>query len=480
MDYSAPTPLPPAGTGRPTAPCLLLLLALGASLADCAGVPTGRGTPAAFPTRDVDPVTLTCGPASFIVSLNNDDDNANGIPDLREAINPATEDNIRELIFSHPTADAVYVANIFIIPTSKSAVGTRVRAYEKDHKTAFTFNTRHPTSVATPLKLCLEGILASTQVNDIGFEYQFYQNGKPLPCGGAVRGTVVDVNARLVVATGRGTAFASKRKLLITADGNATGTVSPAGAGTIDWTYDVPANVTLATPNQLATTVTAGTTVTAPGNRDLDQLRLNVRATGHRIEAHFPINITSPLHTEVTNKHNGFNVTTGWLDANQGQFALVPTYRVDYRLPDQFREPIKGSAYGTRMPQVRENIGNVMTSPVPPVQAWITNGLHWSPNWGDKPDGTFTDRLEALDVDKNLVVVPFPGFPGRRMFAANLQKANDVLLRLTAPHDWQLSVNGAGIADGTANTFTSTVSDAQKHGGGIEIQLQSIYQVVPR
>ncbi len=480
MNITAPASTVSARASCPALPWCLLLLLAGAGLAGCAGVPTGRGTPDAFPTSDVEPVTLKCGAAAFIVSLNDDDDNDNNRADLRQAVAPATEDNIREFIFSHPTADAVYVADIIILATHQTAVGTRVRAYKQDLRTAFAFNTTHPTSAAAPLKLCLEGILTSGLLNDIGFEYQFYQNGKPLPCGGFVTGTVVDVNAKLAVAQGRGTAFARNRKLLITAAGNATGTVAPAGAGRTEWTYDVPANVTLATPALLATAVTAGATVTAVANRDRDQLRLNVHATGHRIEAHFPINVTSPQHTVVTNGNNGFNITTGWLDANQGQFSLVPVYRINYRLLDQFRNPIKDSAYGTRTPQIRENIGTVMTSPVPPVQAWIANGLQWSPNWTDHPDGTFTDRIEATDVNKDLVVVPFPGFPGRRMFAANLQAVGGVLLNLTGPHVWELSVNGAGVANGTANTFSSTVVNTRPRGGGIQIQLRSTYRVVPQ
>ena len=111
--------------------------------------------------------------------------------------------------------------------------------------------------------------------------------------------------------------------------------------------------------------------VTAANHLDQDQLRFNVRTAGQAIEAHFPINLTSPQHTSIRGPRRGFNVVTGWLDANRGSFTLVPTRRIRYRMLDQFRASIHDSAYGTRMPQIRENIGNILTSPVPAVQTWI-------------------------------------------------------------------------------------------------------------
>lgn len=448
-------------------------------LAGCAGTPAGPGSATAFPTRDVGTVTLACGPASFLVSLNDDDDNNNHVPDRSEALNPTTDDNVRELFFSHPTADAVYVADIVDTTTNQGVVGVRVRAYEADRHTPFKFNTLHPTSAAHPLKLCLEGKAASAKKDDFGFEFQFYKDGKPLPCGGAATGTVVDVKASFTVAAGGGTNFARNRKMLITSAGNATATVRPAGAGTIEWTYDAPANVTIAQPAQLTTAVTAGTSVT--GAIDHDELRLKVHGPGgHDVEAHFPVNLTAPQHTEITNHRTGFTYVTGWVDANQGQFGLFPAYLIDYRMLDQFRAPIHDSAYGSRTPQIRENIGRVMTSPLAPVQAWITTTLHWSPNWLDKPGGTFTDRIEANGLDKAMIIVPFPGFPGRKMFDSSLQQVGGVLLQLSSPHVWQLSVNGDGIADATANAFSSTVSQTRPWGGGTQVQFTSTYAAHPQ
>jgi len=340
----------------------------------------------------------------------------------------------------------------------------------------------HPTSAANPLKMYLEGIKTSGNVNDIGFEYQYYKNNQPL-CGGGAQGTVVDVNAQLKVKRGRGTNFSRYRKMLITASGRASATVKPANAGQHVWTYDVPANVNLPTANLLTTNVVARASVTAANHLDQDQLRFKVKIPGQAIEAHFPINLTSPQHLSITGGR-GINYLSGWLDANRGSFQLVPTLRIHYRMLDQFRAPIHDSAYDTRTPQIRENIGNVLSSSIPPVQAWIRPpppaGLGWTPTWKNKPGGTFVDKIEALNVNKNLVVVTATG--GRRMFHPVLQAQGGVLMQVSPPatHIWQMSVNGTGFVNGTANTFSSTVANTRQHGGGTQIQIRSIYQANPQ
>lgn len=462
--------------------CATLLIGGGLLLNSCGGIPVGPGRPANFPTRDVGSVAAACQQIVFIVSLNDDDDNANRRADLSEPANPATEDNVREFIFSHPTADAVFISDVLIVANNMSAVGSRVRGYEADRATDFVFNAMHATSAANPLKMYLEGIKVSGQVNDIGFEYQYFKNNQPL-CGGGAQGTVVDVNARINVSRGRGTNFSRHRKMLITATGQASATVTPAGAGQNEWTYDIAANVNLPTANQLTTNVVAQANITAAGQLDQDQLRFKVKIAGQAIEAHFPINLTSPRHTSIRGRR-GFNVTTRWLDANRGRFTLVPTRRIRYRMLDQFRASIHDSAYGTRMPQIQENIGTVLTSPIPAVLTWIRTpppaGLSWTPTWINKPRGTFTDKIQALAVNKNLVVVTIPG--GQRMFHNVLRAPGGVLIQIMPPatHIWQMSVNGAGIVNGTLNTFSSTVSQTRLRSGGTQIRIRSVYQANPQ
>ena len=375
----------------------------------------------------------------------------------------------------------MFISDVLTVANNMTAVGTRVRGYKADRRTAFAFNAMHPTSAANPLKMYLEGIATSGQVNDIGFEYQYFKNDQPL-CGGRAQGTVVDVSANFTVPRGRGTNFASNRKMLITATGQASATKAPANVGQHEWTYDVPANVNLPTTAQLATSVVAQSNRTAA--LDQDQLRFKVKITGQVIEAHFPVNITSPTHTEIRRRRRSFNVQTDWLDANRGRFDLVPTVRIRYRILDQFNTSIHDSAYGTRMPQIRENIGAVLTSPVPAVQTWITMpplaGLSWTPNWINKPAGTFTDRIRALNVNKSLVTVRLPG--NRLAFDPALRAVGGVLMQVAPPatHIWQLSVNGAGVVNGTLNTFSSMVSQTRLRGGGTQIRIRSVYQANPQ
>lgn len=458
------------------------LVGTGTLLNSCAGIPVGPGSPRDFPTRDVGSVTAACRQVPFIVSLNDDDDNANRRPDLSERTNPATEDNVREFVFTHPTADAVFISDVLVVADNTSAVGSRVRGYKSDRRSAFAFNSMHPTSAANPLKMYLEGIKASDRANDIGFEYQYFRNNRPL-CGGGSQGTVIDVNANFNVAAGGGTNFSRHRKMLITATGQASATVGPANAGRHIWTYDVAGNVGLPTANQLNTNVVARANVTASNRLDQDQLRFNVRIAGQAVEAHFPINLTSPQHTSISGSR-GFNFQTGWLDANRGSFTPIPTRRIRYRMLDQFRASIHDSAYGTRMPQIRENIGTVLTSPIRSVQTWINTpppvGLSWTRAWINKPRGTFTDMIQALNVNKNLVVVTAPG--GRRMFDPVLRTPGGVLMQVAPPatHIWQMSVNGAGVVNGTLNTFSSAVSQTRLRGGGTQIRIRSIYRANPQ
>ena len=150
---------------------------------------------------------------------------------------------------------------------------------------------------------------------------------------------------------------------------------------------------------------------------------------------------------------------------------------------DRFRQPIKKSAYGTRVPQIRENIGRVLTSPIQNVQNWITTppprGLSWTQHWKDKPGGKFTDKIQALNVDKDLLT---QNNSGRRSFVNSLQANGGVVMQVVPPatHIWEMSVNGAGITDGTRNTFSSTVSNTQQKNGGTQIQIRSTYRAIPQ
>jgi hypothetical protein len=461
------------------------------SLSACAAL-----EPDNFPTRDVGGLTAVCGQVSFIVSVNSDDDNDNSTEDRRDRRPSADENNLREIEFPViSNADQVFVTEPVLVVNNTPVAGVRLRGWKSDN-TPFQFNAAHN----VPIKLFLEGIEASTSINDIGFEYQYKKNPDQWLCGGAAKGTVVAVAAGLDVSsdgaatdtqpdgstknmTGSGTSFKKYRKMLITGTGRATGSVSP------DLTHEwLHSRGTFADKDALQTDFTAGTTPTPAASIDAEPMLLQVSSGSQKIDAHFPVNITAPLHLHTTKRDmdvvlpcRNANNRRCRFDANQGTFTPVPTYRVKYTIQDQQRKSIKHSAYAGVLPQIRENIGTVMTSPIPNVNNWITNSLSWTMNWKSKPGGKFTDKIEAYSADKSLVVVNPPANPNRRIFHGELRNAanSGVLMHVPPPlhHIWFLGVNGHQSAEGTQNDFSSVVHNRQPAGGDIQIQLRTRYTI---
>jgi hypothetical protein len=458
-------------------------------LSSCAAL-----NPKKFPTRDIGSLSAACGQVTFIVSLNSDDDNDNKKQDLKEKNLPAGENNLREIDFPVIAgADQVYIAEPVLVRGGTSVVGKRIRAWEQN-KTPFRFNTEHD----LPVKLFIEGIKTSGSINDIGFEYQYKKKPNQWLCGGAAKGTVVDVSANLEVSsrgqatdtlpngttrsiTGTGGSFKKYRKMLISGRGKTHGSVSP--DLTHEWRHP---RGTFADKNALQTDFTAGTTPTPVADIDHEPMLLRVTSGTQRIEAHFPVNITAPMHLHTRQRNmdvvlpcHDANDRRCWFDANQGTFTPVPKYRVKYDIQDQQRDSIKHSAYAGVLPQIRENIGAVMTSPIPAVNRWIRNSLSWTRNWKSKPEGHFTDHIEAYSVNKNLIVVSPPANPGRRIFNGTLRNPGGsgvlIQVRPTRHHIWFLGVNGHQSAEGTHNDFSSIVENRRQAGGDIEIQLRTIY-----
>lgn len=446
------------------------------------------GTAERFATRDLEIVRPACDPVVFIVSLNNDDDDLNGREDRKQRRISPTDDNLRQFTFKAPAAfpgaAKVYVAEPVMVATGTSAVGrtNRVRGYRDDRRTAFEFNRLYD----LPLTLYLEGVKVSDRKQDFGFEYQFADaNEKYLPCGGGAQGTVVNVEAGLKVEKGDGKRFRKHDKMLIGADGRASAVVQPAGFQTIAWSYDGTA--TVAPPNRPATALTAGLVPTNVARRDRDELRFRVTEAGLHVEAHNPVNITAPVHADpISGWTNGRPKDSPrrpqncrqYFDANRGTFSLFRTH-IDYRLLDQFHDPIKESAWGTRVVQVRENIGNVMTSPLPAVRAWIQQQLRWTQNWKTKKNGKIEDKLRAFGLPKDVTLAPRnPANPGRRRFHPTLRAVGGVLFNLgTGRHEWEASVNGDHPTVVTQNQLSVVVHDTCAGPGDTNIQLRSTYQI---
>ncbi len=441
-------------------------IALASATSGCAT--TISGSAKKFGTMDIGALSVRCQPFTFITSLNDDDDNQDRQVDRRGAIAAAFEDNLRRFDFDHPGASEVYVAAPVRVPDQTPVLNVRVRAYQADKSTPFDFTRNH----AVPVTMYLEGIQTSSRREDIGFEYNYFlANGQTL-CGDAPTGTIMEVRARFRTRGGGGAPFDRHRKMLIGGRGEGNASVEPATIGTTTWSYD--GDATLATPDQLVTGFRAGLTFTPPVLIDGHRLRFEVDEGGQRIRASHPVNLTAAQHLSAN--RSGFQYTSPWYNANRGRFTLIPTRRIRYTILDQARRPIRESAYAGRKPQIRENIGNVLTSPIPAVMAWIRNDLNWTRDWKDKTGGRFTDRIQALDISKD----PFTqSVAGRVSFHPSLQVVGGVLMQVMPPatHEWQLSINGDAIAVGTRNPFSSVVN-ATRQGQGVEIQVRSTYRVV--
>jgi hypothetical protein len=416
----------------------------------------------------------------FIASLNNDDDNRNRARDNGETLplrnarrQKVAENNLREFIFDVPEATRVYIAEVARIPTNEIVVGNQVRAYEEDKETAFTFGDRQ-----TPVTMFLEGKKQSQSANDIGFEYQYFKDDGTTVCGGFVQGTIVRADASLSVATGRGTSFTQHNKMLITGDADGSATVAPANLVAPEWSYDV-AGATLSTPTQLSTMFTAPETFTPIARMDQDRLRLILTATATNppdleIEANVPVNLTAAHSLRLKGKEVRER-PTGLMDTGGGRFDLF-NWLIQYDILDQTENLIKDSAYAGRQPQARENIGGVLTSPIPAVQSQI-GILEHSPDWTNQSDGVLSDRVKALDWPKDLLVVTNNG---RRLFHPVLRSEGGVLMHVAPPntHVWELSISGSGIVQATRNRFASTVTDVENQGQKLEINIRSRYRVV--
>lgn len=469
----------PAGKpGRLTARAALLLAAC--QLGAC--VETSN-----LYSRDITAVTPKCDPVLFIVSLNNDDDDGRGGADLNQPRLPANEDNLRVFTFNHPGATKVFIGEPVLVRGGNSAVGKgankRVRAYSVNAAgapgRAFAFNKVYN----TPITFVMEGTHVSGGRNDFGFEYDYRNAQDQHICGPGAQGTVVDARGTISVEKGHGTNFSVNRKLLIDSTVNATSTWAPAGF-TPTWQYD--GTGTIATPNAPNTSFTSQRTLTPVANKDRHHLAARVTDSGMSIDVHTPLNITAPRHAEAPAAWRAQptkTVTTPWLNANPGNISLFSS-RIVYELQDQFHEDIKGSAWENREVQIQENIGLVLTSPIPTVNQWMGANLNWTRPWVNKPNGRISDNLSAVQIPNNIIVV---NNAGRLSFVPALQAVGGVMMHLRDPnlpppriatHQWEASVNGALPTVVTQNTFTVTTSATRPRGGGIEIQLTSTYGVV--
>ncbi|UTW55956.1 hypothetical protein [Kordiimonas sp. SCSIO 12610] len=424
-------------------------------------------------TRDIGAVRPTCNDISFITSLNNDDDNGDGQADNRRKITAGVEDNLRQFIFSHKAASKVYVAQPVLADSSNGTSSEkRVRAYSDDQQTPFEFNKEY----SLPLTLYLEGTHESKTLNDFGIRYEYRGESSEVICSRTVLGTVINLTVGFDAPKGQGTDFNSYNKMLITASGTANAKIHPSGSAQIEgWRYDGTA--TIHKPLMSISRITAGTSITPLDMLDGHMLRFHIQQGNQGIEAYFPVNITAPMHAAtVKGWIDGKPVISNWINTKKGHFTLFKK-EIQYTLLDQFKQPITKSAWAGRMVQIRENIAHVIQSFLPRVQNWINTSLNWSPEWINKPKGTFTDTIEARDIFKD-ILLDHSTINGSRSFHPSLLKKDGLLLELGEnTHNWEASVNGVRPVIITQNQFSVRTEKIREKAGRQEIRFKSSYIV---
>ncbi len=359
---------------------------------------------------DVDPVNvadpgaiaMVSGQVPYVGSLNDDDDDADRRLDLsRSGPPPASEDNLRKLTFYIPDANWVYISEPINLTTQRSAIGAKIRAWDKTRGAPFQFGQTLPTSAADPLTVYIEGIQTSA-VDEIGFEYQYFRDRRMQQTvgGGASRSTVVQVS---FAGGGRTRGLTPRQKLLAKGDLSTAATVSPKLPNArYLWTYDNATNGSFeaATAATLASKFSAQARWTAVRDQDLARFRVtDPRTPGGPIEVAERLNIVAPRsvtpNPPTLPDQPGTLSTRGIINqdqANNTRFRLF-RWRVEYTVLDQFGDNIYDAEKGGAKVQVREDVP--IGSPIPGLNAWFA-GSTTTPVWKDiLASGRFPDRLAS-------------------------------------------------------------------------------------
>jgi len=260
--------------------------------------------------------------------------------------------------------------------------------------------------------------------------------------------------------------------MLVTATATATATLKPNVGATYAWTYDGDGTFT---PNNGATTrFDAGTTFTTAAQVG-HRVRVAVTVGKQVLRASRKVTLTAPRELKASGRFKaGFNYTTGLIRPGQTKVTLAPRKaKVRYQILDQFKKPIHDSAYGGKAPQVRENIGAILTSPLARMRTALTARRAtpiWQSGWANKKKGSFNDALKFLKLPALHLMEKLPG--GWRwdpaLGAAVLSLGN-------ATHAWELSVSGQVAKQATWSTFGT--NELARQAANRSRSYRSVYRV---
>ena len=442
-------------------------------------------------TRNLGDVTAGCDPIEWIVAKKNSGDA------------PGMAPNLRKITFVNPEADSVYVAKPVIIPSGTSALGVRINGYSDTTGTAFRFEKKVP----LPASLYIEGVKESGSINDIGFEFQFFAKDEA-KCGAGALGSVVALKATFDVQRGSGARFRKRQKMLVLAKGEGEAELKPRITADKEWSYRGQ-SAPFARPTALKSSFRAPNQVSTAASGDEVIFKVKPRRRklrGQLLEAHLDAICTAPTRVRIV-RRPAPTPATPLLRPRANNVLNLLKVRAVYEMLDQFGASIKtDSAWGGSRPVTRENIGNVLTSPLAPLRRHIRRNLRHTPNWKVKTNARISDLIQVKRLS-NRVLTEVRG--GQRRFLAPLLSTTPaipngpILMNLSAPgrHIWFVGVrnrstvhdgrgrsesfstgSGTGFPQVTRNTFVARVVDRNVVGTGprpiIELSFQAFYTIV--
>ncbi len=427
-------------------------------------------------SSDPGAVVMANGQVRYVGSLDNDDDDGDGKPDLkRRGPPPAAENNLRELRFFVPGAKWVFVAEPQNLSKQKSAVGDKIRVWDGTKKAPFQFGRLYPTSAVRPLTIYVEGIRESG-LDEIGMEYQYFadQAMHQTVGGGASKSAVVRVS---FAGGGRARGLTPRQKILATGRIATVATVSPTIPGAqYLWSYDAPPIAGTFDPHaltMLASHFIADTQWTRTQDRDSARFRVtDPRAPAAPIALSEVLNVVAPRsvtpnpaalpnqggmlsNRRIVNQHGAANA----------HFRLF-RWRVVYTVLDQFGASVYDAERGGATVEVREDVP--IGSPIPTLNAWFTTSTT-TPNWkailtgGTFPDQLVSDRGDGIPyttvLDAHLHLLPTAGQEmvtmGHHVWHVTVDRARAALDKRVTDNALQVHVDSVRAGPPEEAFFTS-------------------------
>lgn len=438
-------------------------LVLGWGGSGCQSVPLQEEATAAFRSSDSLPLWLG-RQDSFIVSLNQDDDNMDGRSDRSESLPNASEDNLLELRLD-PQHFRQKPRSVRATVLHTANEESQVRLWHADRRTPVLWNRRQELGET----LFVEGLRPSSEPDDIHLALEFFDGNNERLTDLRLTGTVVSVNINIDADKGEGAPLARHHKMLITGKAALNVDITPAVNGNVEWQYDGDGEFVHADGGQVI--FQAGETFTPVASIGRCHLTMQWSWRHSVIESELPLSLVAPRSLQLMGDAVVIS-STGWIAPHQSRFDLID-HIFRYRILDQEGAGIRDCAYAGKWPQARENIGNILYSDIPELQEFLLAHLNHSPNWVNIRRGLLSDRIRAT------------GFRTRWLLDSD-EKFKDVLFRPGATllglnegdfHVWQLSVNGRGVVDVTQNTYRCEVTNNREQNAAKEIRFRALYEV---